>query len=87
MSKHTVGDCLHATLEPNDHNSDGVAITLYFEGGPRSIQPAVEDIQDALDDNLHLCLCSENEAHTHEVSTAAYHHLKPGVVRVQVYPV
>jgi len=74
-------NCLYAKLESNDHNNAGASVTLYFEG-----TPTAEDVQAALDQNTRLCLADEQYGFVYEVSTKPEKHLKPGVVRVQVYP-
>jgi hypothetical protein len=67
----------YATLEPNDDNQDGAAVTLYFVE-----EPTRQDIEAALNENLDLCLASEDqgfESYTHQPT-------RDGLVRVQVLP-
>ena len=71
---------VHATLKPNEDNTDGAAVTLYFVH-----EPTRQDIQAALDENLDLCLSSEDQGFEYQVRkpTPA---TKPGLVRIQVFP-
>lgn len=70
---------VHANLELCEENSDGVAVTLYFESHPEH-----SHVQDALNKNVKLCACGENESFTfseypNELSRRA------GLVRVQAF--
>jgi len=71
---------VHANIELCEENSDGVAVTLYFESHPEH-----NHVQDALNKHTRLCASGESESFTfseypNELSRRA------GLVRIQVYP-
>ncbi len=74
---------VHATLEPNDANTDGYAVTLYYEGDPTTEVVAQDIRTNPLVKKLGLTADTTDPYFNVELSTAPH---APGLVRVQAHP-
>jgi hypothetical protein len=75
---------VHATLEPNDANTDGDAVTLYYEGEPPTAEVVAQDLcTNPLAKKLPLTADTTHPYFNVVLSTAPH---ASGLVRVQAHP-
>ena len=74
---------VHADLEINDANSDGMAVTLYYEGNPTDAE-VVADLEGHPVAKKLPCSADTTDPFFNVVCSQAPH--APGLVRVQTHP-
>jgi hypothetical protein len=74
---------VHAGLETNDENSDGLAVTLYYEGNPTDAE-VVADLEGHPVAKKLPCSVDTKDRFFSAVRSPAPH--APGLVRVQAHP-
>jgi hypothetical protein len=74
---------VHAGLEINDANSDGMAVTLYYEGNPTDAE-VIADLEGHPVAKKLPCSADTTDPFFNVVRSQAPH--APGLVRVQIHP-
>ena len=74
---------VHAGLEINDENSDGLAVTLYYEGDPTEAE-VIADLKNHAQVKKLPCSADTTDPYFSVVRSQAPH--TPGLVRVQAHP-
>ena len=76
----------HVTLEPNEHNRDACALTLYFQGDPTAEQ-VLDFVRDHADHRFRLGLWVDaDDPHANAEECVCPSVVKAGFTRWQVHP-